>query len=122
MAPPKSIDSQNALAGAISAPTPLTFARAAGLANLSVATLVFVEFSGIAIVNHDGAAFKMGLWLIPFVTLVVWSSASVLYLVFLTAGLLGTLWRRLIGPTRFSPSGRSGLWDDWLDSPAPRHP
>jgi hypothetical protein len=45
--------------------TPWTFMRAAGLANLLVATLVFAEFSGIALVKHDPKAFQMGLWLVP---------------------------------------------------------
>ena len=75
----------------------------------------------------------MASWLVPFVTLVVWTSAALLYIVPLAArqfGTLGrqlidrfgTLGRRLIERARSSPSGKSGVWDDWLDSPEPRHP
>jgi hypothetical protein len=123
MAPPKSIDRNKAPNGAIPALTPWTFVRAAGLANLLVATLVFVEFSAIAIVNHDSRAFQMRLWLFPLVTLVIWGTAAVLCVLALTPRWLWTLRRRLIGgPVRSSPSERSGLWDDWLDSPEPHGP
>jgi hypothetical protein len=115
----KSIDRKNPLKGAIPALTPGTFVRAAGLANLLVTTLVFIEFSAIALVNRDGRAFQIGLWLIPFVTLVIWGTAAVLCVVALTPRWLWTLGRRLIGPAWSSPSGRSGVWDDWLDNPEP---
>jgi len=42
MAPPKAIDQKIAPNGAIPALTPWTFVRAASVANLVVATLVFV--------------------------------------------------------------------------------
>jgi hypothetical protein len=61
----------------------------------------------------------LGLSLIPFVTLVVWSSATVVYLVVRAAELLRTLKRR-IGHAR--SSGKSGMWDDWLDILEPHHP
>ena len=122
MPPPKSIDRKNALKGAIPALTPWTFVRAAGAANLIVATLVLIDFSVIALGTHDGRAFQTVLWLVPFVTLVVWGTATVLYVVFLAARLLGTLERRLIRPARSSSSGMSGVWDHWLDSPEPHHP
>ncbi len=117
MAHPNSLDRNNAPSGAIPVLKPWTFVRAASLANLLVATLVFVEFSVIAIVNHDGRDFKMGLWLVPFVTLVVWSTAIVIYVVALTQRGLAKLGRRLIqGCAWSSPSDRSPVWDDWLDS------
>ena len=117
MAPPKSIDGKNALKRAIPALTLGTFVQAASVANLLVATLVFIEFSVISLVNRDGRDFQMGLWLVPFVTLVIWGTASVMCVVTLTPTWLCTLGRRLIrGPARSSPSDRSGVWDDWLDS------
>jgi len=122
MAPQKSINRMNALKTAIPAPTLWSFVIAAGVANLLVATLVLVDFSAIALVTHDARSFQTVFWLVPFVTLVVWSSATVFYVVILAARLLGTLGRRLIGPARSSPSGKSGVWDHWLDSPETRHP
>ncbi len=121
MALPKSIDRKKAPRGAMPALTSWNFVRAASLANLLVATLVFVEFSVIAIVNHDDRAFQLGLWLVPFVTLVIWGTAAVLCLLALAPRCLPTLGRRLIGgPVRSPPSDRSGVWDDWLDSPDPQ--
>jgi hypothetical protein len=105
--------------GARPGPTPRTFVRAAGLANLLVATMVFAEFSGIALVKHDPRAFQFGLWLVPFVTLVIWATAAVLYFLALTPRSLRALWRLLMGRPRSLPSTRSGIWDDWLDRPLP---
>jgi hypothetical protein len=122
MAPQESIDRKNALKGAIPAPTPSTFVCAAGLANPFVEPLVFIGFSAIALVTHDGRAFHMVFWLVPFVTLVVWRTAAVLCVVSLVLSQLGTLAWRLGRPDRTSPSVRSGVWDDWLDGPEPHHP
>ncbi len=121
MAPTKSIDKKNALEVAVPALTVGTFVRAAVVANLVVATLVLIVFTGMALGDHDRGAVRVGLWLVPFVTLVVWSSATVLYVVFRAAGLVATL-KRLIGQARSSRSGKSCVWDDWLDSPEPHHP
>jgi hypothetical protein len=119
MARPKSIAKKNALKGTVPTVTLGTFVQAARLANLLVATLVFLEFGVLSLVNRDGRAFQIGLWLVPFVTVVIWSTASVMCVVALTPRLLCTLGRRLIGkPARSTPSNRSGLWDEWLDSPA----
>jgi hypothetical protein len=122
MAPKETIDRKNVLKDAIPAPTPSTFVRAASLANLFVATLVFIEFGAIALVNHDSGAFYMVFWLIPLVTLVIWGTAAVLCVVHLASKRVGTLARRLSGSVGASPSVRSGVWDGWLDSPEPRHP
>jgi len=119
MIDPKPNDKLNALDGAKSDLTPWTFVRAAGLANLVVATLVFVEFSGIALVEHDPKAFQVGLWLVPFVTLVISGAATVLYLRALAPRALRALGRCLEGQSRASLSARSGVWDDWRDSPGP---
>jgi hypothetical protein len=119
MSLPKSIDRKKAPSGAMPALTPWTFVRAASLANLLVATLVFVEFSVIEIVNHDGGAFLLGLLLVPFVTLVIWGTAAALCVLALAPRWLCTL-GRLIRPARFSLSDKSGVWDDWLDSPGPQ--
>jgi hypothetical protein len=116
MAPQKSIDMKNALNEAIPALTRWTFVRAAGLSNLLVSTAVFVEFSAIALVDHDGRAFLLGLLLIPLMTVVIWGTAAVLCVLALAPRRLWTLGRCLL------PSGKSGLWDDWLDSPEPHHP
>ena len=113
----KPIDKLYALDGARSDLTPRTFVHAAGLANLLVATVVFVEFSGMALVEHDPKAFQIGLWLVPFVTLVIWASAVVLYLLALGPRALRALGRRLVRGHRFFPAARSGVWDEWLDRP-----
>jgi hypothetical protein len=122
MPPPKLIDTKNAQMGAIPDVTIGIFVRSAGLANLLVATLVLIEFSAIALVNHDGKAFQLGLSLIPLVTVVIWATAAVLCVGALTPRWLLLLGRRLIRTSRFSPSDRSGVWDDWLDSYEPHHP
>ena len=118
MTPPKSIDKTTTLTGAIPDPTIWTFVHAAVVANLLVATLVLVVFIAMELGDHGGVL-RLGHSLIPFVTLVVWSSATVVYLVVRAIGLLGTL-KRLIGHAR--SSAKSGMWDDWLDIPEPHHP
>jgi hypothetical protein len=122
MALSKSIDGKNAVKGAIPAVSPWPFVRAAAVANLIVGTLVFFEAIAFAWSVRDGKVFAFALALIPFVTLVVWGSATVLYVVLLASRRLGTIARRLIGPARSSPSGRFGVWDDWLDMPDPQQP
>ncbi len=72
MAQPKEIGRNPASKGEIPILTVRTFARAASVANLLVGTLVFVQFSVMSLANRDGRAFKMGLWLVPFVTAVIW--------------------------------------------------
>ena len=114
---PKPNDKLNALGEAKSDLTPWAFVRSAALANLLVATMVFVEFSGIALFQHDPKAFRMGLWLVPFVTLVIWTTATVLFLLTLAPGALRALGRRLVALRRSSRSAGSGVWDEWLDSP-----
>ena len=116
MPPTKSIEKTNALKDAIPEPTIWTFVHAAVVASLVMAAILLVVFSAIALGEHRGA-WQLGLLLIPFATLVVWNSATVLYLAFRAAGLLRTL-KRLIGHARSSPSG---IWDDWLDIPEPHH-
>ncbi len=74
MAPQKAIDGKYAPTGAIPVDTTRMYALAASIANLLVAMLVFVVFSAMAIVGHDGGAIQIGPWLVPFVTLVVWSA------------------------------------------------
>ena len=49
----------------------MTFVRAARVANLLVATVVFLDFSVMSLVNRDGRALQMGLWLVPFLTVVI---------------------------------------------------
>ena len=122
MIDPKPNDKLNALGEAKSDLTPWTFVRAAGLANLMGATMVFVEFSIIALVKHEPKAFQMGLWLVPFVTLVIWITAAVLCLLALAPGALRALGRRLVARCRSSLSAGSGVWDDWLDSPGRHDP
>jgi hypothetical protein len=96
-----------------------TFARAAGAANLIVGTLVLVEFSVFSLVNRAGRDILLGLWLILFVTIVIWTIASLMGVV-----VLGSKWiwnrghslvRRVAGS---SPASASSLWDEWLDSAA----
>jgi hypothetical protein len=116
---PKPTNGLEILDGARSEPTPRTFVRAAGLANLIVATMVFAEFSVMSLIQHDPWAFEIGLWLVPFVTLVIWASAAVLYILALVPRGLLALGRRLVGRPRSFWSARSGVWDDWLDNPEP---
>jgi hypothetical protein len=118
MIPPKPNDKLNAWDGAKSDLTPWTFVRAASLANLMVATMVFVEFSVIALVKHEPKAFQMGVWLVPFVTLVIWTTAAVFCLLALAPGALWALGRRLVARCRSSLSAGSGVWDEWLDNPS----
>jgi hypothetical protein len=115
----KAMDRFDIRYGARSEPAPRTFIRAASLANLLVATMVFAEFGGMALVEHDPWPFQMGLWLVPFVTLVIWATAAVLYFLALAPTALRALGRRLVGGAQSSPSARTGLWDDWLDRPEP---
>jgi hypothetical protein len=117
MAPTKSIDETNALEGAIPEPTIWTFVHAAVVANLLVATLLLVVFSVMALGGHRDVL-ELGFLLIPIATLVIWGSATLLYLAFRAAGLLSTL-KRLIAHPRSSPSGKSGIWEYWLDIPEP---
>ena len=117
---PKPNDKLNALGEAKSDLTPWTFVRAAGLVNLLVATMVFAEFSVMSLVEHDFKTFQLGLWLVPFVTVVIWVAATVLCLLALAPGALRALGRRLVARCRSSLSAGSGVWDEWLDSPG-RH-
>src|ERR1700728_1719678 len=100
MAPRKSIDRKSAQRDTIPALTPCAFARAAGLANLIVATLVFFEFCAIALFNRDGEAFLLGLSLIPLVTVLIWITATAFCVAALTPSWLSMLGRRLTGTSR----------------------
>jgi hypothetical protein len=122
MAPPKVIDRKNDPKRAIPALTLGIFVRSAGLANLLAATLVFIEFSAVAIVKNDGKTFELGLSAIPLLTFVIWGTAAVLIVVALTSKWLWLLGRRMTSTSRPSEPGRSGVWDHWLDSPEPHEP
>jgi lysylphosphatidylglycerol synthetase-like protein (DUF2156 family) len=113
MPPSKSIGRKNAPKDAIPALTPLTFVRAGGLANLLAVTAVFISFLAVALVNRDLRFLAAGVWLFLFVTLVVWGSAAAFCVLALTPKWL----RRMRGTSRSPSSGKSGLWDHWLDSP-----
>src|SRR5262245_2561551 len=108
----KAIDGLGIQYGARSEPTPRTFVRSASLANLLVATMVVVEFSVIAWVDHDPKAFRFGLWVVPIVTLITWATAAVLHFLEMVTRALRALGRRLVGRPRSFPSARSGVWDD----------
>jgi hypothetical protein len=116
MASTKSIDKTSSLKSATPDPTIWTFVHAAVVASLLITSLLLVVFSAKALGEHLGA-WQLGLLLMPFAILVIWSSATVLYLVFRAVGLLGTL-KRLIRHARSKPSG---VWDDWLDIAEPHH-
>jgi hypothetical protein len=116
---PKPIDKFDALDRARSDLTPWVFVRAAGLANLLVATPVFAVLSVRALIDHDPKAFEIGLGLGVSLTLVIWAIATVLCLLFLAPRGLRALGRRLVARSRTSLSARSAVWDDWLDSPEP---
>jgi hypothetical protein len=117
---PKSNDNPNASGGVRSDPTFRTSVRAAALANLLIAAPVLFESCGIALVEHDPKAFRMGFRFVAIVTPVVWASAALLYVLEVAPGWLRSLRRWLAARPRTSLSARSGVWDDWLDSPA-RH-
>jgi hypothetical protein len=112
MAPTRSIDWKKAEIGEIKDPTIGTFARAAIFANLLVVTIVVIVFSFFALKENAPRALQLLLWLIPFVTAVVWSSATAIYLMFLVAKLFRVFARRLVWS-----SGKPVVWDDWLDNP-----
>jgi hypothetical protein len=122
MAPPRSKNGKDDLKDADPDAKNGQFARTAGVANLLVASLVFIEFSTLALINHDFKLLLLGLWLVSYVTLVVWCSAAVIGVAYFTPRWLGMLRKRLMGTVRSSPSDRSELWDDWLDSPEPPNP
>lgn len=96
---PKAINKLNALHRAGSSLTPRTFVRAAGLANVLVATVTFVQFCGIALVRHDPRAFVFGLLFVPIMTLVIWVAAAVLYVL------------------SVAPRGRRASCGGWSDDP-----
>jgi hypothetical protein len=119
MAPRKSTDRKNDQKGAIHTLTVGTFVQAAIVANLIVGTLVFSEFSIMSLVKRGGRDFKMRLWLVLFVTVLIWGTASVMCVVALTPRWIAMLVQWLIGGiARSSPPAKSAVWDDWLDSPA----
>ena len=120
MTDPKRNGRLNALDEEWSYPRPWPFVRAAALANLVVATWIFAECSGIAIVWHEPKVFEMGLSLVPFVTLVVWGTAALLYVLEVAPRWLRALGQRLAARHRTSLSAGSAVWDEWLDSPG-RH-
>jgi hypothetical protein len=121
MSPTKSINKSNAPTVVVPEPTIWSFVQAAIAASLIVSTLILVVFCFMALGDHQRGVLLLGLSLVPFATSVVWSAATVFYLVFRAVGLLGRL-KRLRKHVRSSPSGESGVWDDWLDIPDPRFP
>jgi hypothetical protein len=115
----KSVDGKSTLTAAIPALTIRTFVRAASAATLIIGTLVVVEFTAFSIVNRSARDLALGLWLIPFVALVIWSVAAAMCVLALGPRWLLALGQRLIRwPWSSSCSNRSGMWDDWLDSPS----
>jgi hypothetical protein len=85
-----------------------------------VATLMLIEFSAIALVDHDPKAMRMGLWFVAIVTLLVWATAALLYFLELAPRWLRALGRWLAARLRSPQSARSGVWDEWLDCPEPQ--
>jgi hypothetical protein len=112
MTPTKSIDWKPVQISAITVPTIGTFARAAVLANLLVTIQVVIVFSIAALQEHALGPLQLALWLVALETVVVWTSASAFYVIFLVAKLLRVSARRLVWA-----SGKSVVRDDWLDSP-----
>lgn len=117
----KPINKSNAPTVAVPEPTIWTFVQAATAASLIVSTLILVVFCFMALGDHQRGVLLLGLSLVPFATLVVWSTTAVFYLGVRAAGLLGKL-KLPVKHVRSSPSGNSGVWDDWLDIPDPRYP
>ena len=61
----------------------------------------------------------MGLWFCAIVTPLVWASAALLYVLEEAPGWLRALGQWLAARFRSPQSTRSGVWDEWLDSPEP---
>jgi hypothetical protein len=97
--------------------TPRTFVRAAGFTNLLIGVVSVIEFGVLAAVFRDGISIRVGLTLMVLMSLAIWITAAVLGGVVLLPGWLWASGRRLIRRTRPSPSGWSGVWDEWLDGP-----
>ena len=98
--------------------TPRTFVRAAGFTNALIAALLVVEFCVLAAVYRAGSALLVGLTLLLFLSLAIWITSAVLGGVILLPRWLWLAGRRHLRRTRPSPRRGSGVWDDWLDSPA----
>ena len=107
------------LDGARSDLTFWTSLRAAVLANLVIAAPVLFGSCGIALVDHDPKALRMGLWFVAIVTLLVWATAALVYLLELAPRSLRALGRWLAARFGSPQLARSGVWDEWLDSPEP---
>jgi hypothetical protein len=114
----RSIDGKSTQKAAIPSLTLETFVRAASAVNVIVGTLVFIEFSVFSLVNRSGRDLVLGIFLLPFVTLVIWSIAAAMCVLALGPKWLWSLGQRLIrGISPPRPMGSLGVWDDWLDSP-----
>jgi hypothetical protein len=94
-----------------------SFVRSAAISNLIVATLVFLEFTCMALFQHDPKTFQIGLWLIPYVTVVIWGSATVIFSLMVVANGFRTVVPWLLERSRISRTARSGVWDYCLDGP-----
>jgi hypothetical protein len=94
-----------------------TFVRAAAFANLIVGTMVFVEFGILPILDHQLNTFWLGLMLALLSTVVVWCAGALICVIVLAPSRLLRLWRTIRVPNRFTQSGSSTVWDDWLDGP-----
>jgi hypothetical protein len=117
MRPTKPLDRWSSGDGVSPMLTPRTFVRAARLSSLLIIPLVMIEFSVMAAVFRDGNALLVGLTLLLFLTLAIWTTAAVLGGVTLLPRWLWMAGRRRLRRTRPSPREGSGVWDDWLDSP-----
>jgi hypothetical protein len=117
----KPINKSNASTVAVPEPTMRTYVHAAVVASLIVTIFILVDLCFMALSDHQRGFLLLELLLVPYATLVVWSTATVFYLGVRVAGLLGKL-KRPVKHVRSSPSGNSGVWDDWLDIPDPRYP
>ena len=117
---PKSNDRFNTSGGARSDPTIRSSVRAAALANLLIAAPVLFGSCGIAIVDHNPKALRMGLWFVAIVTPLVWASAALLYVLDEAPRWHWAVGQWLAARFRSPQSARSGVWDEWLDGPEPR--
>jgi hypothetical protein len=97
--------------------TPRTFVRAAGFTNLLVGASIVIEFCVLAAIFRDTNTLLVGLSLLFLISIATWTTAAVLGGVTLLPRWLWVFGRRLIRPTRPSPRGWSGVWDEWLDGP-----
>jgi hypothetical protein len=97
--------------------TARTFVRAACLSTILVGVGCSSAFLASALTFRDGTVLKVGLVLIPGLTVAIWVIAAVLGMALLLPTLLWAKIQKSVPRTDRWTCARSGVWDDWLDGP-----